>query len=382
MLTAAALAALLLGLMQYWVGDVLTWIGRLSPNLTKVSLCIEQVLTPEDGGNIVSAALVSDLFHLLYDVACVLMLLKFLWKGFQIYVLWRDGDSDVSPHNMLIGILLAIVLCAAFPTLYDMAADITVSVGKSIVQVIDPTGAIPGMSGDLESDAQRAYQRLMEQLDANQDEKLTYREWFPIMDTNDDGELSDDELLPYFDEDGNGYLDNNERTRYQVSFQNNHEGISFNDFKQWYIEEHTVDFDERISNMSWLEILFLYIYAGAHIIMWIRLMGRGFEMLFMRVGFPLAAIGLIDSDGGVFKSYTQLMFRQMLTSIFQVAALRLSLLFLPNLSFTGLLLSIAILLAAFRTPKLLQQIMTPQGGGSGFGAKVYQGAMVLRMLKK
>lgn len=41
--------------------------------------------------------------------------------------------------------------------------------------------------------------------------------------------------------------------------------------------------------------------------MFCKLLGRGVEMLFLRWGLPLAAMGLVNSDGGIFPSYIQLM---------------------------------------------------------------------------
>ena len=379
-ITASVLAALILGLMQLWAGDVLASLKSFADiDMLEVSLRIEKI-ADSAASAVLTSELIERLFNLFYTVAVSLMVLKFLWKGFQIYVLWRDGDSDVSPHNMLIGALLAIAVCVAFPTLYNIATDITCDIGTSVINIIDPGSVLPKTEEEVEAEAQAEFQRLAETIDLDGNYELDYWEIAEYLDTDGDGEVSAEELVPYLDDNGDGVVDVYEMDGWNAFYQSQL-SISVGTYTTDYKAEHLSDFKE-VESLNILETLAIYIYYIVFLIMWMRLMGRGVEMLFMRVGLPLAAIGLIDSDGGVFKSYTQLMSRQMLTSIFQVAALRLSLLFLPNLSFTGLLLSIAILLAAFRTPKLLQQIMTPQGGGSGFGAKVYQGAMVLRMLKK
>lgn len=380
MLTASILAGLILGLMQIWAGDVLASLKSFADaDMLEVSLRIEKI-ADSAAGAILTSDLIQQLFNLFYSVAVSLLVLKFLWKGFQIYVLWRDGDSDVSPHNMIIGALLAIAVCVAFPTLYNMATDITCSIGAAVIDTIDPGSVLPKTEEQVEAEARAEYQKLAETIDLDGNYELDCWEIVEFLDTNDDGEVSAEELVPYLDENGDGTVDIYEMDGWNAFYQANL-SITVGTYTTDYKAAHLSEFKE-VESLNILETLAIYIYYIVFLIMWMRLMGRGVEMLFMRVGLPLAAIGLIDSDGGVFKSYTQLLFRQMLTSIFQVAALRLSLMFLPNLSFTGLLLSISILLAAFRTPKLLQQIMTPQGGGSGFGSKVYQGAMIFRMLKK
>lgn len=439
-LTAAALAALILGLLHLWASDILAWIGSATTNLIGASLRIEKALPPDGGGAILSAQLVERLFSLCYDIACGLLLLKFIWKGIQIYILWRDGDADVSPMQMLTGAILAVVICAGFPTIYNAATRITVWAGDQIVQVIDPDRSIPTISqADL-------YNEAYEKFDAypsirNGAAGLSIRDWFPMLDADGDGLLTEAEMLPHFDRNHDGRLDGNELNQYystvwgiqpseevmaqhdcdyngdgtlqgyeldeyyrqigesggdgylevtrrSFSSSSKREGthpmvISRAQYAQWYAGSRTAGFEDRVHAMNWFEVLFVYIYGGAFILLWLRLMARGFEMLVLRVGLPLAALGLIDSDGGVFKNYTQLMLRQMLTSVFQASALRLSAMFVFDMSLLSLMISISILMAAFHAPQLLQQIMTPQKvGGQGLGSKLYQGAMIWRMLKR
>ena len=52
-----------------------------------------------------------------------------------------------------------------------------------------------------------------------------------------------------------------------------------------------------------LTIIFLLIFAIAVFVLWIRLIGRGFEILVLRIGVPFASLGLLDSDMGAFKGY-------------------------------------------------------------------------------
>ena len=47
--------------------------------------------------------MINQVFLTIYGFVFALMVLKFLWKGTNVYILWRDGDSEVSPFNMLVG---------------------------------------------------------------------------------------------------------------------------------------------------------------------------------------------------------------------------------------------------------------------------------------
>lgn len=70
----------------------------------------------------------NDIFKALsstfYTVGTALIVLKFLKKAFDIYVLWSDGDKDVEPSNLLINFVKAIVTAIAFPYIYNIFIDL------------------------------------------------------------------------------------------------------------------------------------------------------------------------------------------------------------------------------------------------------------------
>lgn len=412
LISAAALAALVLGVAKIWMGDLLQWMASASQDLLETSLRVENAMWLSEG--LLSATMIDNLFSILYDVACGLLILKFLWKGFEIYVLWRDGDSDVSPHNLLVGVIMAIVVCAAFPSVYDIAVDTTLYVGNAVLEQIGDAGLLPFMSEEQLNEA--ADNKLNSFWSVqNGAAALVIDDWFDLLDDNHDGWIAENEVLCVYDMSGDGWLEANElqaylrnvwgitpprevldeRQRgpdaithyYKFSRDTESEGthplaMPLDTYREWFVKKYSWDFTQRVDKMSFVETLVVIIYAIAFFIMWLRLLGRGLEMLIIRVGLPIAAVGLIDSDGGVFKNYTQLILRQMVTGVFQVAAMRLSIMLMLDLSFFGVCAGVAALLAAFRAPLLLQQIMTPQkAGGQGFGSKLYQGVMIWRMLK-
>ncbi len=59
-----------------------------------------------------------------YRLGTALIILKFLKKAFDIYVLWSDGDPDVEPINLLTNFIKAIVTAICFPYFYDVFVDL------------------------------------------------------------------------------------------------------------------------------------------------------------------------------------------------------------------------------------------------------------------
>ena len=99
-------------------------------------------------------------------------------------------------------------------------------------------------------------------------------------------------------------------------------------------------------------------------------------MLVLRLGFPIAALGLVNSDGGIFPSYVQIILKQMATSIVQVALMYLSCRLAMRFTLTNILLAFAVLLVAFRTPVILSQVLSPQRQGGGMGQKLHTAPML------
>lgn len=223
----------------------------------------------------------SDLYSFVYLFSCSLMALKFLFKGFEVYVLWRNGDADNSPQDMLIGMVQAVVVMIAFPLLYDMMVEITV--------------------------------------------------WFA------QGIMSRFGLAP------NG-------------------GIGLIGF---------------VVKGLFLIILTL-IYVIMALVLCVMLIKRGFELLILRIGMPLACLGLLDSDYGIFRNYTQILYRTLFTSVIQVTLFSLSVRVMTAPELINIILAIAILMTAFSTPTLMQQILIPGGRGGGITHKIYTTSMAVR----
>lgn len=108
---------------------------------------------------------------------------------------------------------------------------------------------------------------------------------------------------------------------------------------------------------------------------------RGAEMFILRLGFPIACIGLLESDNGVFAPYAMMFFKSALTSLIQISLFQISLYVISLPAQTGFLIGICFLTLAISTPKFLQQFLVP-AGSSGVTNKIYMATRVVGMITK
>ena len=276
-----AIGEWLAGLVNQLFAAIDVWLAGLLDTV----FYVEQLVSMP-GSTYFTAEGIRNTYLFIYAFCCSLMVLKFLYKGFNVYVLWRDGDADVSPQSMLIGAGQALFVMAAFPLLYDYLADISI----------------------------------------------------------------------YF---ANGIITN------FGSYGNIHPNI--------FLE---------LATQGLLLIIIAVVYAIMVLVLWLHLLARGFEVLLLRLGLPLACIGLVDSDGGIFHGYIQIFIKTVLTTIIQIFLFSLSLKVMTSLSFMNAIAGIALLIAAFRTPILLQNILVQaKGSGSGITGKIYSGSMAIRGIR-
>ena len=65
------------------------------------------------------------MFNLFFGFGVSLIVLKFLKKGFEVYIGWNDGDPDSDPIALVIGFLRAMAIALCFPILYDALISVT-----------------------------------------------------------------------------------------------------------------------------------------------------------------------------------------------------------------------------------------------------------------
>lgn len=267
-----------------FINEAIAWFSEMLSGALANMLHVERLMA-ENGGAL-TAGNISDMYKYIYTVALSLVILKFLFKGFSIYILWRDGDADSSPQTMLVGAAQAVIVAVAFPTLYDIMASVTLTFASTLMGYIGIGEAKLGMLTAL-----------------------------------------------------------------------------------------------HYASGGIIELSFILVYLVMYAFMYIKLLSRGFELLILRLGVPFACMGLIDSDSGIFKSYMQIFYKSMFTSVIQVSLLSLSVAVVVS---GHIIIGVAIITTAFATPVIMQQILIPVGRGGGVTQKIYAasaGVRAIGMLK-
>ena len=207
----------------------------------------------------------SGLKALVLSLALSLIVLKFLKKGFDMYVLWTDGEADTPPLTYIVYFVRSIVVAISFSVLYDWIIQIAKSFGDSILNTMN-------------------------------------------------------------------IADN-------------------------------ISLTTIIANMA-TSGLFTAIVALIALILlfvlYIQFLMRAVEMFVLKLGFPLACVGLVNPDGGIFKSYSEKLFKAVLTVLVQIILCKIAIILIINVK---LLFAIASIIMAIKTPKFLQEFML--GGGTG-----------------
>lgn len=250
-------------------------------NLFTLSLRIEKVNELWSVSNPITAAAMDSAYTFVYGAMCGIMALAFLYKGWKVYVLWRDGDSDVAPQSLLIGAAGAIVMALAFPYLYDILCDVILYIG-------------------------------------------------------------------------NGVID-----RFQM--------------------EIALSLDMLLPDNSILLGILLLIYIILMLVVFCKLLSRGVELLFLRLGFPLACLGLINSDSGIFKQYAGIFFKQAALSIIQMTCLLLGLFTVVDVQLINVILAVVFEMCALSAPKLMAQLLPNTGGGRGGMSAIYALSILTRL---
>lgn len=114
------------------------------------------------------------------------------------------------------------------------------------------------------------------------------------------------------------------------------------------------------------------------VVLYVQFLVRGIEILILKLGFPLACVGLLDSNSGIFQSYSQKLFRSVLTVIVQVLLCQLGL----GLIFSAhWFLAIGTIIMALKTPAFLQEFMLT-GNSGGIGAIIMNTSKTIELSRQ
>jgi len=226
---------------------------------------------------------ISEIFEIFFGFGVSLIVLKFLKKGFEQYILWTEGDADSDPLILLTGFFKALAIAVSFPTLYGWLAEIIEDLTDQLIKTISN-----GMETDFTS------------------------------------------IIT---------------------------GIS------------SAGVFTAIVSLIFFICLFL---------LYLQFLSRGLEIFILRVGLPLACVGLMDSDNGVFRTYIQKFFQSTLAVLVQIVLAKMGVALMLN---THVFWGLGALLLALRTPRFLQEFIIVSGGHGGGIGTVYQSVRLVQIVK-
>lgn len=229
-----------------------------------------------------------NIFKMFISIGVSLIVIKFLKKGFDMYVLWTDGDADADPLQLVINFIKAMAIALTFSYLYSYFAEIILNITNDVLKAIG---------------------------------------------------LYDNLANPYSGDIIGNIL--------------------------------------NVRDITLTSIVGYVIFFIMFIILEIKLTGIGFEMLILRIGAPLACVGLMDADKGVFHTYSQKFFQVGITIMVQVTMMKLAL----SLMIAGhLIWGLTGAYFAMTTPKFIKEFLIFSSGG-GIANNLYTGARLLDMGK-
>lgn len=133
-----------------------------------------------------------------------------------------------------------------------------------------------------------------------------------------------------------------------------------------------------ISSLGLVTAIFGLVFIVCYFILYFQFLMRGLEIMILRIGVPLACVGLLDNDKGVFKAYSQKFIQSTLAVVVQICLSKLGVGLMLNMHvFWG----VACMILAIRTPKFLGDFLISTGGGGGAVNNVYHSVRLVQMAR-
>lgn len=126
--------------------------------------------------------------------------------------------------------------------------------------------------------------------------------------------------------------------------------------------ENILDKIYKSSSMGLMVLLMLIVFIIMSIVLAVTFTLNAIQLIILRVGISFSALGMLDSDGGVFKPYIKKFFQICFAAIIQLVCYKLSMFAISQYSYVW---AFTLLLMALKAPTWLSEfIMTnPSGGG-------------------
>ena len=127
-----------------------------------------------------------------------------------------------------------------------------------------------------------------------------------------------------------------------------------------------------------MAVLNLLFFIGL-LILYFKFIMRGLEMLILKIGVPVACIGLLDNDGGIFREYSMQFVKAIFTTLIQCTLAKLGMWFMA--SDMNAVMAIVCMVCAHGVPKMLQFILLQISGGNAMNT-AYQGSMIASQISR
>ena len=109
--------AILLALLVAVLNGAIAFIDQMLNDLIPMTLYADRYMVATSGGSMVTV-----LFDIMLGFGISMIVLKFLKKGFECYIMWTDGDPDMEPAGLMIRFVEAIVVAVCFSRRVDQPA--------------------------------------------------------------------------------------------------------------------------------------------------------------------------------------------------------------------------------------------------------------------
>lgn len=117
------------------IGAILTaalpFIDNILVSIIPIALHAENYMS-----SIIGTNWFNDVYNIFFAFGMSMIVLKFLKKGFDIYIGWMDGDADADPLGLLTNFLRAMVVAISFPTLYRLLAQVVTELTDQLLIAI------------------------------------------------------------------------------------------------------------------------------------------------------------------------------------------------------------------------------------------------------
>ena len=265
-------------LLDDLLGVILDWLAEYVVRISHTIFWAEATMNTGDWGNTFD---LDPVFALFRNVGLAFITLKFVKKGFDIYVGWTDGDKDNEAGHLVMNYVRAIVVLLAFNEIYRFITNVTYTLLVEMLQTLGSTNELN-------------FQRLA-----------------------------------------------------------------------------TFVAGQGIINKALFTVL-LVIF----LILYFRTLLMGLQLLALRIAFPIACVGLVDSDKGIFKSFMQKFVMISVSAFTMIFFFYLAILLKIN---ANPFWAIASAMAGWRTPDLLRDFMLGYGTHhGGLGRFIHTSSSVAR----